>query len=64
MEKRTVGLIVNLAGIVILFVALAADALGFGAVAGIGWKQWAGAFVGIVVAVVGIAMTWVDAGAK
>ncbi len=64
MEKRTVGLIVNLAGIVILFVALAADSLGFGAVAGIGWKQWAAALVGIVVAVVGIVMTWTASGAK
>ncbi len=64
MEKRTVGLIVNLAGIVILFVALAADALGFGAVAGIGWKQWGAALVGIVVAVVGIVMTWMASGAK
>ncbi len=61
MSKRTIGLVINLAGIAILFVALAADSLGLGAVAGIGWKQWAAALVGLVLAVVGIWLTWVEA---
>ncbi len=58
MEKRTIGLILNLAGIAVAFVALAADSLGLGAVAGIGWKQWTAALVGVVVAVVGVGLTW------
>ncbi len=61
MEKRTVGLIVNLAGIAVLFIALAADSLGLGAVTGIGWKQWTAAAVGVVAAVVGIWLTWTAA---
>ncbi len=61
MEKRTIGLIVNLVGIAIVFVALAADALGVGAVAGIGWKQWIAALVGVVVAVAGVGLTWTAA---
>ncbi len=64
MEKRTVGLIANLAGIAVLFIALAADSLGLGAVAGIGWKQWTAAAVGVVAAVVGIWLTWTSVRSK
>ncbi len=61
MSKRTMGFVINMVGIAILFVALAADALGLGAVSGMGWKQWTGAGVGVVVAIFGMWLTWRDA---
>ncbi len=61
MSKRTIGLVLNLLGILTIVLALAADSLGLGAVAGIGWKQWTTALVGVVIALSGIWMTWVEA---
>jgi hypothetical protein len=65
MSKRTLGLVLNLAGVLVVFVALAADSLGLGGAPGIGWKQSAAAIVGLLAAFVGIWLTWVEAkGAK
>ncbi len=61
MSKRTLGLVFNLVGILIVFVALGADALGLGGAPGIGWKQWAAALLGLLAAFVGIWLTWVEA---
>ena len=60
MSKRTMGLVINLAGILIVFVALAADPLGLGGAPGIGWKQSAAAIVGLLAAFVGSWVTWVS----
>jgi hypothetical protein len=61
MSKRTLGLVLNLAGILIVFVALAADSLGLGGAPGIGWKQSVAAVVGLLAAFVGIWLTWMEA---
>jgi hypothetical protein len=52
-NKRTLGFILLAAGVVILVVALGADALGLGQANAFGFKQIAGAAVGVLVALVG-----------
>ncbi len=52
-NKRTIGIILLVVGIIIFVVSLAADLIGIGGVPGIGYKQIAGAVVGVVVAAVG-----------
>ena len=46
-------------GLVLLIVALAADAFGIGNTAGIGWKQIVGAIVGILVVAGGFWWGWI-----
>ena len=53
MSKRTIGLLLNVLGVGVLILSLAADALGIGIATGIGWKQWLGAVVGVVIAASG-----------
>jgi len=46
--------ILLVAGVLLLLICLAADAVGIGEGTGIGWKQITGAVVGVVVAAVGM----------
>lgn len=55
MNKRTLGLIAAVVGIVVLLVSLLANPLGLGA-PGFGFKQIIGAVLGAVVAVLGIVL--------
>jgi hypothetical protein len=55
MPTKTLGLTLIIVGILLLTVSLLADVIGIGArPAVIGWKQIAGAVVGLAVCVVGI----------
>lgn len=53
MSKKTRGLLLIGAGVVLALVALAADPLGLGGHPGIGWKQILGTLAGVGAAVVG-----------
>jgi hypothetical protein len=53
MNKKTLGIILLLVGIVLVILSLAADMIGIGGSAGFGYKQIAGTVVGVVVAVAG-----------
>ncbi len=57
MMKKIVGIGLILLGDLLLIVALAADELGIGNVAGIGWKQVSGVAAGIVLQLVGIVLS-------
>ena len=54
MSKRTMAYLVIALGAVVLIISLAADSLGIGGAPGIGWKQLAGAAVGLIVMVCGV----------
>jgi hypothetical protein len=59
MERRkTAGIILLVAGIVILVLSLAADALGVGVTPHFGWRQITGAIVGAIAIVVGLIMAF------
>jgi hypothetical protein len=49
MSKRTIGIVLVIVGVIVLIVSLAADVIGIGNEAGIGWIQLLGAAVGVVV---------------
>ena len=53
MSKRMQGIVLMVVGVVVIVGSLAADALGVGMQAGIGWKQALGALVGVIVVGVG-----------
>ena len=58
MERRkTAGIILLVAGIVILALSLAADALGIGISPLFGWRQITGTIVGAIAIVVGLVLT-------
>ena len=52
-NMKTIGTVLLVAGVILLIVALAADALGIGGAVGFGYKQIIGAVAGVIVAVVG-----------
>ncbi len=54
MAKRNVGLIVLIVGVVLVLAAATADLTGIGGQPGFGWKQMAGAGLGVIVAIVGV----------
>jgi hypothetical protein len=54
MSKRTTGIGLIVFGVILLIVSLAADALGIGGAAGMGWKQLTGAGIGVIAAIVGV----------
>lgn len=54
MSNRTRGLVLLAAGVVLILIALGADALGLGGHPGIGWKQLLGMVVGAGVAAAGL----------
>jgi hypothetical protein len=61
MSKRTIGIGLIVIGVIVLVVSLAADSLGIGGAPGIGFKQIAGAILGLIVAIVG---GWLSMGDK
>lgn len=58
MSKKTVGYAVIVLGIAVLALSLGADAIGIGSSPGIGWKQLAGAAIGIIIALGGLYLTF------
>lgn len=54
MKSRSLAVALLVVGVLLFLVSLAADQLGIGGAGGFGWKQWAGAVVGIVLAAVGM----------
>jgi hypothetical protein len=65
MSNQTLGVVLIIVGVLILTVSLLADVVGFGAQPGVtGWKQIAGAVVGLVVGVVGVVVMLRRAGAS
>jgi len=56
-RTRVPGLATTAAGVLLVLVSLLADVIGIGAFpASIGWKQFLGAAVGLVVTVIGVYM--------
>ena len=53
MNKKTIGLIMIVAGLALAALSLGADLIGVGSNPGMHWKQWAGTLVGLAAAVVG-----------
>jgi len=58
MNKKTSGIILLVAGIVVLVVSLAADLIGLGSYAGFGYGQISGAVVGVIAAIVGYILAY------
>ena len=58
MSKRTIGVIVLVAGLLLVILSITADAVGIGAEAGFGLKQTVGVIVGILVATAAAWWTW------
>ncbi len=57
MSTKTTGIVLIVIGVIILLVFLLADALGLGAdPTTVGWIQWLGAAIGLIVAIVGIVL--------
>ncbi len=53
MNKKTIGLILIIVGIIILLLSLLADTLGIGGTVTFGYKQTTGVIVGLVLAIIG-----------
>jgi len=58
MNKKNLGILLLVAGVVLLIASLAADVVGLGQAAVFGYKQIAGAIVGVIVAAVGYFMAF------
>lgn len=56
-NKKTIGIVLLVAGIIALGLSLAADAIGIGSQTGFGWQQIAGTVAGAVVTAVGLFLT-------
>lgn len=54
MSKKTIGVVLLVAGVLIFLISAAADPLGIGGAPGIGWKQILGMVVGVAVAAAGM----------
>jgi len=54
--KRTTGMVLLVAGVLILIISAAADYIAMGAFPGFGYKQIAGTIVGVVMIVVGLGL--------
>jgi hypothetical protein len=55
-NKKTIGTVLLVVGVILLIVALAADAFGIGGASGFGYKQIIGAVAGVIAAVVGFVL--------
>jgi len=58
MSKKSLGLVLVGAGIVMLVVSLGADAFGLGSHASFGWKQASGAIAGLLLGLYGGWLAW------
>jgi hypothetical protein len=56
LNKKTIGIILLVVGVVLVVVSLTADMIGIGATAGFGYKQIAGSIVGVLLTVAGFVM--------
>ena len=54
MSNRTIGLVFIMIGALMSVFSLVADAIGFGSLSGVGWKQLTGSDIGIFIAIVGL----------
>ena len=54
MEKKTLGFIILVIGIIVFLIALLADTLGIGGFPGIGTKQTIGIIAGLVICISGL----------
>ena len=52
-DKKTVGVVLLVVGIVLLILSLAADLVGIGGWPGFGWGQILGTVIGVIGAIVG-----------
>ena len=64
MTKCHLGILFVILGLLLAAVSLAADALGIGNGAGLGWKQILGTVVGVLIALGGIWWGWGNIGTK
>ena len=53
MDKKQLGIVLLVVGVIILLVSLLADTIGIGGAARFGYRQIAGAVVGVILAIVG-----------
>jgi hypothetical protein len=53
MEKKTLGLIITIIGIIVLIISLFADFLGIGGYPGIGMRQTIGIIISVTILVIG-----------
>ena len=58
MSRKRSGIVMIIVGVALVVVSLAADRLGIGNGAGVGWKQIAGMVAGVLVVGVGIMWGW------
>ena len=56
-NKKTVGIVLLVVGIIVLALSLLADSIGIGGSSGFGYKQIVGAVVGVVVVGAGLVVT-------
>ena len=54
MNRKTTGVVVLVAGVLLALVAAAADSIGIGGAPGFGWKQITGVVVGVITAAAGM----------
>ena len=57
MQKKTLGLIIIIIGIIIFLISLLADTLGIGGYPGIGTKQTIGIIIGLVICIIGLLLS-------
>lgn len=48
------GVVLLVVGVLVFLVCLAADSVGIGEGTGIGWKQFTGAVIGVIIAAIGM----------
>jgi hypothetical protein len=58
MDKKKWGVVLLIAGIILLILSLGADIFGVGAVPGYGYKQIAGIVVGVIMAIAGYILAY------
>ena len=58
MQKKALGLVLTVVGIIVLLLSLFADLIGIGGYPGIGTKQVVGIIVGVVIIGIGSILHW------
>jgi hypothetical protein len=62
MDRRRMGGIVGAVGVVLLVISALAEPIGIGDGGGFGWKQWTGVIIGAALAVLGVALMYLQRG--